>query len=184
MPNAVEPIDLSTENAAFSQLTPHYGGMCCEAAAYCFQQNGHSAPTATTLQGCGESSVKLQWEEPTATAAATYGDRDVAAENGAYAVAIAVINRFHGYQVIERSAKGTGFDFWLGNDSSDLPFNGLARLEVSGIFSGSSRVSARLTKKLDQMHPTDTLATGFAVVAEFGAPIVAVKSKGPETSDV
>jgi hypothetical protein len=51
---------------------------------------------------------------------------------------------------IERSRKGTGFEYWLGTSETDeeLPFKNKVRLEVSGIRSGdSSRVKARLWRK-------------------------------------
>jgi hypothetical protein len=176
-----EPIPLNPSNEAFRQLTPYFGGMCCEAAAYCFSKNGHRIPTSTALTGCDPSRAAFEWTVPPAEADATYRDRDVAAENGAYALAIALLHRLHGYRVIERSAKGTGFDFWLGRASGGLPFNNRTRLEVSGIFSGTSRVSLRLKRKLAQMAPSDNSGKGVAVVAEFGGPTVAVAAK--EASD-
>ncbi|TSP10654.1 hypothetical protein [Cupriavidus campinensis] len=177
MTNTAEPIELSPANTAFSELTPHYGGMCCEAAAFCLSENGHSNPVDASLRGCSSSTAQLAWLPPSTKAIATYRDRDVAAENGAYAVAIALLNKTHGYQVVERSAKGTGFDFWLGKAKGALPFSEMVRLEVSGIFDGRLRVSARLSQKLKQMNPTDATATGFAIVAEFSGPIVAVGEK-------
>ena len=62
-----------------------------------------------------------------------------ATEWGACGVAILVVNQVTGKVVIERSKKGTGFDYWLGdNDDGDsLPFANSARLEVSGILTGT-----------------------------------------------
>ena len=176
-----EPIPLNPSNEAFRQLTPYFGGMCCEAAAYCLSENGHRVPTSAALPGCNPPRAVFEWVAPSAQADATYRDRDVAAEHGAYALAIALLHRLHGYRVIERSAKGTGFDFWLGRLSGGLPFNDRTRLEVSGIFSGKSRVASRLKRKLAQMTPSDSSARGLAVVAEFGGPMVAVATK--EASD-
>lgn len=152
--------------------------MCCEAAAFCLNENGHVAPTETQCQGGSVTPLQLSWQQPPATAAATYRDRDVAAEQGAYAVAIALVNHLYGLDVIERSAKGTGFDFWVGaGETNELSFDNLARLEVSGIFNGPTKVASRLGQKLGQMSPTDHVATGFAVIAEFGAPSLAVGQK-------
>lgn len=172
-------IQLDASNLAFEALTPYYAAMCCEAASFCFEQHGHSMPTETTLSGCERSSVHFHWTSPPMQALATYRDTDVAAENGAYAVAIAVLNQVHGYKVIERSAKGPGFDFWVGTSSDGLPFQNKARLEVSGIFEGQSRVNARLKSKLNQMAPSDGSGNGYAVVAEFGHPTVAVGKRTP-----
>lgn len=178
MPANNSVIDVTPQNSAFAALTPYYGGMCCEAAAFCLSENGHVAPKATQCQGVSATQVELSWTQPPVTAAATYRDRDVAAEHGAYAVAIALVNHLYGLDVIERSAKGTGFDFWMGESgTSELSFGSLARLEVSGIFNGPSKVGSRLGQKLDQMFPTDHVAVGYAVVAEFGAPTLAVGQK-------
>lgn len=183
MSDSGEPIELSPTNSAFEALTPYFGGMCCEAAAFCLSVNGHSNPAAADLRGCSPSAATLAWSVPPSQAAATYSDNDVAAENGAYAVAIALLNRIHGYQAIERSAKGTGFDFWLGKAPGPLPFSDKVRLEVSGIFRGGDRITGRLTQKLRQMNPSDDKAAGFAVVAEFGGPVVAVGEKGGRDGD-
>lgn len=64
-----------------------------------------------------------------------------------------------------------------------LPFNDTVRLEVSGIFSGRSGVTSRLKGKLSQMTPSDSSGQGFAVVAEFGNPMVAVAIRGASDAD-
>ena len=81
--------------------------------------------------------------------------------------------------VVERSRKGTGFDYWLGEKDHDgLPFEGTSRLEVSGILTGTrAQVDSRIRQKKRQMNPTDHLAPGFIAVVEFGTPIACVESK-------
>lgn len=81
MDEAHEPIPLSPSNEAFKQLTPYFGGMCCEAAAFCFSENGHDVPTSAALTGCDPSRAVFQWAAPPPEAEATYWDRDVAAES-------------------------------------------------------------------------------------------------------
>jgi hypothetical protein len=176
-------IRLDTSNHAFEALTPHYAAMACEAASYCFEQNRHPVPARAMLNGCDTPHAHFHWTSPPVQAAATYRDRDVAAEQGAYAVAIAVLNQLHGYKVVERSVKGTGFDFWVGTTTGGLPFQNKVRLEASGIFKGQSRVVARLKSKLKQMAPSDESGSGFAVVAEFGRPTVAVGKRKSSNGD-
>lgn len=81
--------------------------------------------------------------------------------------------------VVERSKKGTGFDYWLGDKDYDgLPFVGISRLEVSGILSGTkNQIESRIKEKKGQMTPTDHLAPGFVAVVEFGTPIACVENK-------
>jgi hypothetical protein len=46
-----------------------------------------------------------------------------------------LIRQLTQFTVIERSRKGTGFDYWLGSEdeAGELPFQNKVRLEVSGI---------------------------------------------------
>jgi hypothetical protein len=84
-----------------------------------------------------------------------------------------------GKVVVERYKKGTGFDYWLGDtDDDSLPFANSARLEVSGILTGTmSQIASRIRQKKEQITPTDHLALGFVAVIEFGTPIAHVESK-------
>ena len=68
-------------------------------------------------------------------------------EQAAYGTAFLIIRELTDLTVIERSRKGTGFDYWLGTFDTDEGqlFQNKVRLEVSGIRKGdSSRVKARL----------------------------------------
>ena len=79
--------------------------------------------------------------------------------------------------MVERSRKGTGFDYWLGKptDSSDLPFEKSMRLEVSGIRQGNpSQIRTRVKLKKMQVAPTDKIAPAFIVVIEFSQPLAYV----------
>jgi len=59
-----------------------------------------------------------------------------------------------------------------------LPFEGVSRLEVSGILTGTqTQIDARVKQKKEQMSPTDQVAPGFVAVVEFGTPIARVESK-------
>ena len=99
-----------------------------------------------------------------------WNDLEEATQQGAYAVAILLIRALTGYTVIERSRKGTGFDWWLGTE--DNLFQGKARLEVSGILRGTMRrINSRIKARMDQTRQSDKLAlTAYVVVVEFGTP--------------
>ena len=108
-----------------------------------------------------------------------YADMQEATEWGAYAVAILVVKEVTAKVVIQRSKKGTGFDYWLGDDDSDDdPFVGLSRLEVSGILTGTtSQIDSRMKQKKEQIAPTDHVASGLVAVVEFGTPIARLENK-------
>lgn len=75
------------------------------------------------------------------------------------------------YTVIERSRKGTGFDYWLGDKNSYL-FQKKARLEVSGILKGDdSLLKSRHAAKEEQTSKSDELCIpAYVSVIEFSKP--------------
>ena len=91
-----------------------------------------------------------------------------------------LIERETGYSVIQRSDKGSGVDYWLG-DASDPKYRFSARLEVSGIRSGDSgRVRARIGRKLNQTKASDSTygnLPAYVVVVEFGTPLAEVRKR-------
>jgi hypothetical protein len=108
----------------------------------------------------------------------TFNDLQEATENGAYGIALLLVCSRLGFTVIERSRKGTGFDYWLG-DEETLPFQNKARLEVPGILCGSqSQIAARIREKRQQLRRSDQgRLPGYIVVVEFSYPHAAVTQR-------
>ena len=101
----------------------------------------------------------------------------MATEHGAYGIACLLILDLTGLTVIQRSRKGTGFDFWLGDDE-ELPFQNKARLEVSGIRQGdAARVAARVAQKKKQTGRSDGFLPAYVIVVDFGTPLARVIKK-------
>ena len=76
------------------------------------------------------------------------------------------------YTVIERSRKGTGFDYMLG-DSLDPLFTPKARLEVSGIMreTDGNTLDMRFHQKTAQTDKSDgTRLPAYVSVVEFSTP--------------
>jgi hypothetical protein len=152
-----------------------FGSTCAEAAAVCFDQQGHPDPVTlqvgTPTQLC---EFAITWEAIDDTIRRFNADQEVATEYGAYAIAALTVPKLTGLSIIERSVKGKnfGFDFWLGSvKDSDSLFQRKARLEVSGIRQGSdSTVRSRVNIKLRQIEPSDAIAPGYVCVVEFGVP--------------
>ncbi|MEG3845987.1 hypothetical protein QT971_01810 [Microcoleus sp. herbarium19] len=82
------------------------------------------------------------------------------------------------FTVIERSRKGTGFDYWLGiqDSTATLPFQRMARLEVSGIRQGNrSQINARVKQKIEQTRASDAQGLpAYIIVVEFARPELVV----------
>jgi hypothetical protein len=78
-----------------------------------------------------------------------------------------------GLEVLQRSKKGTGFDFWLGPATSkEAMFQGKIRLEVSGMrFGDDSEINSRVRQKLKQTDRSDGTFPAVVVVVEFGRPV-------------
>ena len=81
--------------------------------------------------------LPLTWPATTDQARNCYNDRQFAAELGAYGIAVLLVERLTDLTVVERSRKGTGFDYWLGPKGRAQPlFQDKQKLEVSGILAG------------------------------------------------
>lgn len=79
---------------------------------------------------------------------------------------------------VKRSHKGTGFDYWVGDDGPRrYPFDNKARLEVSGILRETEKnsVEHRIKEKCRQTEKSDhTRFKAFVAVVEFGHPMAKV----------
>ena len=121
----------------------------------------------------------LSWPPVTDQIRRTWGDLEEAVEHGAYGMAALLVAEHTEYEVVERSRKGKGFDYWLGPKGEDSGlFQRTARLEVSGIGRGDeSAVAARVKKKLKQISVSDGTLPGYIVIVEFGSPRARVIKK-------
>lgn len=159
-------------------LTPAAGNVLGESAAVCLEHNHHRSG-ATLEIGPGTSrSYRLDWPTVDDRQRRCYNDLQEATERGAYGIAILVCKEITGLVVVERSRKGTGFDYWLGKQDDDNMFSNKARLEVSGILAGTpADIRARLKQKKRQIGPTDNLAPGYVAIVEFGQPAAHLEKK-------
>lgn len=102
----------------------------------------------------------------------SWGDPDEAVEKGATCIAILLTFKYTGLLPIQRSHKGTGFDYWLGNLDEVGELNYQIRLETSGIMKGKNRMTTRLHKRTKQTDKSDdTKLQAYIVVVEFSSPM-------------
>ena len=80
---------------------------------------------------------------------------------------------------MERSRKGTGFDYWLGKKELDNTLlQDKARLEVSGIRKGNeSLIDSRIKLKMKQTERSDNGLRAVIIVVEFSNPLAKVRIK-------
>src|SRR5439155_16849182 len=116
----------------FPHIPPECGGSMAQASMVCLERQGHDPGVRLRVQGTFTATFEVNWSNAVTEAMRRYwNDPDVATEQGAYGLAILLIRSFTGYTVIERARKGTGFDWWLGDD--DNLFEGKVGIEVAGI---------------------------------------------------
>jgi hypothetical protein len=136
-------------------LTRACGTLLAEAAAVCLEERQHRTGVTFHLIGLKAQQFLMEWPPVDDQARRCHNDLQEATERGAYGIAILIVCDVTGMVVVERSKKGPGFDYWLGDEDDDELFAGKARLEVSGILSGSrSQVQARMRQKKGQVKPT------------------------------
>lgn len=162
-------------------VTQAFGETLAQAGAVCFESQNHSSGVDLQVNGTFEAKYQVFWGQVTDQMLRCWNDPEYTTEQGAYGVAILLMLDLTDYTVIEKSCKGTGFDYWLGKaeDSEGLPFQKGARLEVSGIRSGDNRlVRTRVNQKLKQVSLSDDMYfPAYIVVVEFGSPLSQVVKK-------
>jgi hypothetical protein len=157
-------------------LTVAWGTTLAEAAAVCLEDRSHQIGVALHLIGLKNDQYRLEWQSVDDQIRRCYNDLQMATELGAYGIAILTIKYITGKIVIERSKKGTGFDYWVGDEDDELLFSGKRRLEVSGILVGNrANLQSRVREKKEQMRPSTGLGPGYVAVVEFGTPIASVE---------
>jgi hypothetical protein len=166
---------LGSLGKGFPCLTPQSGKRLAFAAAICFEDRKHRRGAILVVEGDHDVSFKLSWPRTTDQVCMEWGDPQEATENGACGVAILLISALADYHIVQRSRKGTGFDYWLGLKDDTL-FQHAARLEVSGIRQGDEKqVEARVKQKKKQTEQSKSLRLpAFVVVVEFGTPVAIV----------
>jgi hypothetical protein len=150
-----------------------YGSFLAEAASHCLRCKNHVSPVVLDISGDTCTSSFLSWRDASEVDEETWADLQEATEYGAYGVAIVVALTLTGTARVERSAKGTGVDYWLGDGKDEIGiFQRTARLEVSGILEGGkAKIAGRLKEKLIQTNRSEsTELPGYVAIVEFGAP--------------
>lgn len=171
-------INLNELSLGLPAITKSFGAALAEAGAVCFESEGHVQGDIIEIKGDYNNSYKLSWPQVTQQTLKCWNDPEVTTEHGAVGVAVLLAKKEIGYNVIERSRKGTGFDYWLGDDEIN-PFQNKARLEISGIRNGSdNQIRSRVKQKKNQTNPSDRYSLpAFIIVVEFGNPIAEVHKK-------
>lgn len=170
MPVSVKYLKLETLRDGMPSVPPEFGACLAQAASVCLEDQGHPDVVPFKVDGAFTEIYDLSWMKPDDRIRRCWNDYEVATEHGAYGLAFLLIRKLTQFTVIERSRKGTGFDYWLGNEDDPL-FMNKARLEVSGIRVGNERnITARVKQKIAQTKPSDGSLPAYIIVVEFSMP--------------
>jgi hypothetical protein len=177
----VQILNLQHLNQGLPAITPAFGAAIAEAGAICLTDEAHVLGVILEVEGEFSTRFQLDWQPVTEQARRCWNDEEYTTEQAAYGIAFLLILQLTNLTVIERSRKGTGFDYWLGSQDSNsmLPFQRMARLEVSGIRKGSrSQINARVKQKTEQTRASDAEGSpAYIIVVEFSRPISTVIAK-------
>ena len=168
------------DEGIFSAITDKLGGALAEAGTVCLESQNHVSGVRLSARGYLEKDYSLTWTSITEQSRSAWYDDRVATEWGAVGVAVLLAKIGLGFEVLQRSRQGTGFDYWMGEHAS-LPFQNLARLEISGIRQGNdTSVKARVRQKMNQISSSGGELPAYVIVVEFGRPLAEVEKKNNE----
>jgi hypothetical protein len=169
--SSLPPIDANQLSQGLPAITPALGSTLAEAIAICLSEQNHPSGSAFYIEGDFQSAVQLRYPDITEQMRRCWNDEEYTTEQAAYGIAILLLQHLMGLTVIERSRRGTGFDYWLGPAQANLPFQRMMRLEVSGIRAGSRRlINARVKLKQAQVKRFAHPLPASIVVVEFSTP--------------
>jgi len=178
----VQTLNISELNNGLPTITSAYGQEMAEAAAFCLTKNSHQSSNCIltcikTLKNDTED-FQLFWDDLDPRVETTYSDLDEATEYGAMGIAILLSIKLTKSSTVVRSMKGTGIDYWIG-DKDGTMFQEKARLEISGIFSGTdSQFNIRIRQKIKQTNISDSSGFDcFVSIVEFSRPMSSFLSK-------
>jgi hypothetical protein len=150
-----------------------YGSFLAEAASHCLRFHRHQNPIFLRITGDRTAAGMFAWCDAAELGQATWADLHEATEYGAYGVGIVVALRLTEKSRVERSVRGTGIDYWIGDGAShDGPFQRAARLEISGILNGDeAKIAERLRGKLSQSERSNSSRLpAYIAVIDFARP--------------
>jgi hypothetical protein len=164
-------IDVLQLSEGLPAITPAFGAALVEAIAVCLQDQNHPSGHELHVEGDFQTQVRLSYPTVTEQMQRCWNDEEYTTEQAAYGIAFLLIRHLTPLTVIERSRRGTGFDYWLGMAQDNLPFQRMMRLEVSGIRQGNRRlVNQRVKLKKVQVDRVQNPLPAYVAIVEFGTP--------------
>lgn len=169
----VSILSLSDLKKGLPGISPVEGSNLYENCIVRLHKNGISNDATLKVDGLKSCEFTLSWdEEITDQLKRTYADEQSLTERSAVGVSVLLALELTDFTIIERSRKGTGFDYMLGM-KDDILFTPKARLEISGINKETqdNSVTSRYNSKIKQTDKSDDSGLpAYISVVEFSTP--------------
>ena len=98
-------------------ITPEFGAGCAQAGSVCLESHGHPCGVKMAGRGIYTHAYEVHWTPTDDQTKKCWGDMQDATEFGACGIAFILIRQLTPFTIIERARKGTGFDYWLGDEA-------------------------------------------------------------------
>ena len=168
MANDLQFLDLEVRHYG---LTKAVASNYAEAACVCLERHHDPTVEMTLEDNSNTTVVGATWQPLSSRAKVAWNNADDATRDGAYALAIAAIEKTRSLFAIGRAETATGADYYVapaGDAPEDLENS--FRLEVSGIDKGpDSKIKQRLKQKLKQAENGASDKPAIACVVAFEA---------------
>ena len=154
-------------------ITRSEGERLAEFAVSCMARQNHASGVSMECRGIVSAAEEITWTSQfTPQLDRSTLDLQESTEHGAEWISILFAIEHTRFTVLERSWKGTGFDYWLTEKESTL-FQNAARFEISGILDGKEKVKQRIVDKLAQVSRSDWMnCPAYVSVVEFSQPSI------------
>ncbi len=176
----IRVLNLDRLKSGFPGISAIASAAHLEACLICLDYHQHKNGVLLKTTGISDDSFQLEWQdEITDQMRRTWADMSETTEKAACGIAFLLMLELTSYTIVERSRKGTGFDYWLDEKESSF-LQKSARLEVSGILKAENtgEIRARVRRKEKQISLSDdTRLPAYIVVVEFSQLIADVIEK-------
>ena len=180
MTKEMEILNLERIRDGFPGITPTFGGVLLEACLVCLEKQGHTSGAVLHVYGDWNIDVELRWNTSVDDQMRrTWSNHNATVENAAICLVALLVNQLTPYMALEQADINSGIDYWLMSKSTPEMLKKSGRLEVSGIFSGTSaQIARRFQMKLIQSDQSDaTNLPAIIGIAEFSKPQTRLEEK-------
>lgn len=168
-------LDLQEITRGYCGLTEIGGAHMLEGCIAVLWLHDHKNYVEMALLGDSSKKYKLKYpeEKKTQQLLNSWRDKKRAIEKGAECIGILLALKLTSYEVVEQAVAYEGVDYWIGTSNSGILFQRKARLELSGIFEGSSAdQETRFNIKIRQTDQSDNSGLpAYVCITEFSKPV-------------